>query len=148
MSLTIPLQFSPRTGFKKDVSEVDSICSFIELLVATPKGSCESDPDFGFVFKSFRFENFNEERGVISSPDDTANQSVFYRHKVHGRSINSNPFAHDLKRSIEQYEPRLHNPKVVMEYKQKEKTIVLTVSGTVGDGLPEPFSHQIKIHVW
>lgn len=148
MSITIPLQVSSSKGLVRDSDEASSIRSFIEMLVSTPKGSCEADPDFGFVFKNFRFENFNEERGVISSPEDQPAQSPLYRRKVHGRSINSNTFAHDLKRSIEQYEPRLRNPKVVMDYRQKEKTIILTISGTVGEGLPEPFSHQIKIHVW
>ena len=148
MSITIPLKFVPHKGIGRDIDEASSIRSFIELMVSTPKGSCVSDPEFGFVFKNFRFENFNEERGVISPPENQTGVSPLYRRKVHGRSINNNTFAHDLKRMIEQYEPRLRSPKVVMEYHQKEKTIILTISGTIGEGFPEPFSHQIKIHVW
>ena len=149
MYLSVPLHTRIAGGLERDTKDVDSIKSFIELLVRTPKGSCESDPDFGFVFKSFRFENFNEERGVLySSSNDDTSTAVYYKRKIQGRSINSNTFAHDLKKSIERYEPRLRQVNVSMEYTQKEKIILLTIRGVVGDTISETFSHKIKIHVW
>ena len=149
MYISIPLHTKDSGGLDRDTDIADSIRAFIELIVRTPKGSCEADREFGFVFKSFRFENFNEERGVLfSSANDDASQAVYYKRKIHGRSINSNTFAHDLNKIIERYEPRLRQVSVSMEYKQKEKIILLTIRGIVGETLGEPFSHKIKIHVW
>lgn len=149
MYISIPIHTKVHGGLERDTDVTDSIRSFIELLVRTPRGSCESDPDFGFVFKSFRFENFNEDRGVLySSSNDDASMAVYYKRKIHGRSINSNTFAHDLKKCIERYEPRLRQVSVAMEYKQKEKVVLLTIRGVVGDTIGEPFSHKVKMHVW
>ncbi len=148
MYLSIPLRFSEKTGLSRVQDEAAAIREFLELLVSTPKGSCEADPEFGLVFKNSRFENFNEEKGVLSTVSGEDDNIAYYRHKIHGRSINSNTFAYDLKKSIERYEPRLRQVRVNMEYRKIEKTVVITVNGIIGEEIVEPFSHQIKIHVW
>lgn len=89
MYTSIPLSIVPRCGLSKEKDEAQSIRSFLELLICSPCGCCEVDPLFGFVFKNFRFENFNEDKGILSSSGDDMSQSVFYKHKIHGRSINS-----------------------------------------------------------
>ena len=148
MSISIPIRLTSASGLVREQDVSMAIRQFLELLVSTPCGSCESDPEFGFVFKNYRFENFNEDKGVLSSSGDEIFQSVYYKRKIQGRSINSNTFAHELKKSIEKYEPRLRQVRVNMEYRRLEKTVVLTVNGVIGEKITEPFMHQIKIHVW
>lgn len=148
MYTAIPFTIQKSEGIRKETDPKESIRSFLELLVSSPQGSCVADPEFGFIFKNFRFENFNEDKGVLYSSNPEKEPSMYYKHKVHGRSVNVNTFAFDLKKSIEHYEPRLRQVKVNMEYRMHEKTVVLTVSGVVGEKIPEKFEHKIKIHVW
>ena len=147
MYITIPFTIQ-RTGIQKVADEKESIRDFLDLLVSTPHGGCAADPEFGFIFKNFRFENFNEDKGVLYSSNPDKELTVYRKHKIHGRSVNVNTFAYDLKKSIECYEPRLRQVKVNMEYKTIEKMVVLNISGLVGEKITEKFEHQIKIHVW
>lgn len=151
MYTTVPFQFCKGKGIAKTGDIRASVASFVELLVSTPQGSCESEPGFGFMLKNFRFENVNEERGVLYSslPNEEDEATGYYSYKIHGRSNNGQKtFALDLKRSIERYEPRLRQVRVNIEYQQQQKTVVLTVTGVTGENLGERFEHTIKIHVW
>lgn len=148
MNTSLPLKIEKGKGLKKESDVKESVRSFLELLVSCPVGSCEADPEFGFVFKNFRFENFNEDKGVLYSPNPDGEVSDFYKYKIHGRGVNLNTFAHELKCSIAKYEPRLREPWVNMEYKSLEKTIVFTIRGIIGDTMTEKFEHKIKMHVW
>ena len=148
MYTAIPFAFRKPDGIRKETDTKESIRSFLDLLVSSPHGSCAADPEFGFIFKNFRFENFNEDKGILYSSNPEKETSVYHKHKIHGRSVNVNTFAFDLKKSIEQYEPRLKQVKVNMEYRMHEKTVVLTIQGKIGEKITEDFNHQIKIHVW
>lgn len=151
MYTIVPFHFGNKTGIAKTNDVKLSIASFLELLVSCPQGECESEPEFGFMLKNFRFENVNEERGVLYSANtnnaDDSNNYYFY--KIHGRSNNGQKtFALDLKKCIERYEPRLKQVKVNIEYLRLKKTVILTIKGKVGENISEDFEHSIKIHVW
>lgn len=148
MYTNIPLQIEKGSGFKRQQNDVESIRSFIEILVSTPLGSFEADPGFGFVFKNFRFQNFNEDKGILYSSDPDNESSEYYRYKIQGHGINFNTFAHELKVAIEKYESRLKQVRVNMEYSAKEKKIDIIVTGVVNDKMSDKFEHIIKMHVW
>lgn len=151
MYTVVPFRIGNKTGIAKTGDVKSSIASFLELLVSCPQGECESEPEFGFMLKNFRFENVNEERGVLYSAgaNDSDDQTNYYSYKIHGRSNNGQKtFALDLKKCIERYEPRLKQVKVNIEYQRIKKTVILTVTGLVGENISERFEHSIKIHVW
>lgn len=134
--------------FARSIDVADSIRSFIELLVNTPLGSYSPDSEFGFVFKNFRFQIFNEEKGVLYSSDPDNEISDYYKYKIQGHGVNFNTFAHELKMSIEKYEPRLKRVRVNMEYSSTSKNIDIVVTGKINDKISEDFEHIIKMHVW
>lgn len=151
MYLKVPFTIEKNGSIAKTNDVKSSIASFLELLVSCPQGACETEPDFGFVLKNYRFENVNEERGVLYSANanNIDNSIDYYSYKIHGRSNNGQKtFAMDLKKIIERYEPRLRQVKVNMEYRRLNKIVIITITGIVGDNIGEKFEHIIKIHVW
>lgn len=147
MYLPIPLEHDKQKGFvayNYDVKE--SIGKFLELIVLTPQGGCECLPDFGFVFKNFRFQNFNEKDSTLFS--NGKESSPCYEWKIPGKSMNSNTFARELKRNIEIFEPRLKQVNVDMVYSRERRIVQIKISGKIANKFREPFSHEINIHVW
>lgn len=154
MFVRIPLHIDKNTEnpgrFETESDIHDSIRSFLNLLVGSYQGTFDADPEFGFVFKNYRFENFNEEKGVLYSSNADEDVSIYHKHKVHGKSTNLNTFAYDLKKSIEQYEKRLRNVSVDMKYKSVDKIVAVIITGKVVNtgNDNDKFEHVIKIHVW
>lgn len=148
MFTSIPLKIEKGHGFCRNQNLDESIKSFIELIVSCPSGAYSADPDFGFVFKNFRFHAFNEEKGVLFSREPEKETSEFYKYKIQGHGVNFNTFAHELKISIERFEPRIRNVKVRMDYSPINRVIDIVVSGKTNDNLLEIFEHTIKMHVW
>lgn len=156
MPILLPLRFDKQQRFLRDDDISASVREFLNLIVATPCGSCELDTDFGFIFKNFRFQNFNEEKAVLFSTSGESDGNkihinenpVHYSWKIHGRSVNAGTFAQELKKSIETYEPRLRQVRVAMDYKRQEHMLNIRIEGRIGEELLEPFTHQIRVHVW
>jgi len=114
----------------------ESIDHFIELLVFSPCGSLKADYAFGFVFQNFRFEN------------NDANEQINSK-KLYGESVNKNNFAFDLKQTIEQYETRLKNVKVNMNWDPKIKKISFDIAGRYEEGYEEKsYSKNISFIIW
>jgi len=114
----------------------ESIDNFIDLLVFSPCGSLKSDYAFGFVFQNFRFEN--------SDANDQINSK-----KMYGESVNKNNYAYDLKQVIEQYETRLKNVKVNMNWEPKIKKISLDIYGKYEEGYEEKsYNKNISFIIW
>jgi hypothetical protein len=144
----IPLDFSNETsqkGFYEnnfrivDNEDIDksvekSIADFIFLLVDSPNGSFKPDFRFGFNLKNCRFENADSE--------DRINQR-----KIEGKSDNLNNYAKDLKEAIKQFEPRLQNPEVKIEFNKKPSEVAVFISGIVMDTKKE-YKQDIKFHIW
>lgn len=151
MYLSIPLRISDRR-LQTEADTTQSIRQFLDMLAASAQGSFAADPEFGFVLKNFRFQNFNEDKGVLYSAKDKhghpIESSVYYRHKVHGKSRTSNTFAMDFRDAVQRYEPRLRQVNVDMDYARQQKTITLTITGKTGPNFNDPFDHKITFHVW
>ena len=122
-----------------------SVDRFIDLLIATPMGHFKADPDFGFVFKNFRFENFDEKKRTIvyRKADDPMND-----YKITGTSKNPKNFAYALKRNIEMYEPRMEVSEVTMDYDSKKHNVKLLISGQIKGDKMLKYSHEVNFYVW
>ena len=59
MYLSIPLRFSEKTGLSRVQDEAAAIREVLELLVSTPKGSCEADPEDLSHFQKFGIRTLN-----------------------------------------------------------------------------------------
>ncbi len=111
-----------------------SIAGFIILLVNSPNGSFKPGFQFGFSLKNFRFENADSE--------DKINQR-----KIGGKSDNYNNYAIDLKEAIKQFEPRLQNPEVKIEFDKKRSEVSISITGILTDTKKE-YKQDIKFHIW
>lgn len=108
-----------------------SLDRFIDLLIATPIGQFKSDPDFGFVFKNFRFVNFYEKKSGIETSKNPSPEN----------------FAFALKSNIERYEPRLSFCEVEMDYDVKKRNVKLVISGLIKGDKVEKYSREFNFHV-
>lgn len=147
MNIMLPLQVT--NGEIKCTDKTrHAVDAFIELLLTTPCHSCASDPGFGFIFNNLRFEIFNENEGVIYSPDVSDSEySRLYEKKVSGSSKSINTFATELKSAIEQYEKRLSDITVTMSYLKNMKRIHVSVEGTLTES-NEPYKYSTTINIW
>lgn len=148
MPLSIPLKFDNQHGFERETHTTESIKQFIELLVSCHLGVCSSNPSFGFIFKNCRFENFDEKKGSIATPENTDIITPSHTFKIKGNSGNFNTFARELKEQLSIFEPRLRDINIKMEYYAVTKKIELKIKGFVIDKTIEKFEHTIFIHVW
>jgi len=114
----------------------ESIDNFIDLLVVSPNGSFKADYNFGFVFQNFRYENCDANEEINSK-------------KLYGMSLNRNNYAYDLKCTIEEYESRLKNVEVKMNYEPKIKQISLEISGKYEEDYTEKkYEKKITFIIW
>ena len=151
MYLDIPLHIN-KNKLEGEKSVEQSINSFIYLLLTTPRNSCPSDPQFGFVFNNLRFEIFNENEGVVYNDADTLSKSIdnpndLYAKKISGSSKNLNTFASEFKEAIAYYEKRLSNISVTMTYMRELKKIHVTVKGVITE-LSKDYLYSTDINVW
>lgn len=150
MSLKIPFEIKNGRIYREE-NVIRSIRDFVELLVLSPLGSFKSDRDFGFLFRNYRFENFDEVQGTIDNKKRNHFQQeddLNYGKKIAGSGKNANTFAYDLKRNIEYYEKRLKNVEVKMNYEQKGKMVTLWITAELNSEKPAPYKQEIKFHVW
>lgn len=149
--LTLPLNIDKSDYRFGRTDNVESINNFIDLIIATPKGSFVCDPNFGFTFSSLRFEIFNELEERINNSSrsayETNDDTEAYEKKISGSSKNDNTFAKDLKNAIERYEPRLSNVEVVMSYIKIEKLVKIHIKANL---LPkgEEYTYETTISAW
>ena len=126
-----------------------TINSYVSMLMRTTLHVTAIDPMFGFVFNNLRFENFNENEGVVYGSDSGGNSLTggLYEKKISGSSKNLNTFAAELREAILQYEKRLTDISVSMTYVREERRIYMNVKGTVV-ATNEPYQYTTTIKVW
>lgn len=110
-----------------------SVNHFITLLVNSPNGSFKPDSRFGFSLKNHYFEN-------VDSKDE------IHEKKIRGKSDNYN-YAKDLKETIKQFEPRLQNPTVEINFDKKHSKGTISISGILAY-TKETFKKEIEFHIW
>lgn len=127
-----------------------SINSYVSLLMTTTRHITAIDPQFGFVFNNLKFENFNENEGVVSNPDTDDTNAItadLYSKKISGSSKNLNTFAAELKDAISQYEKRLTDISINMTYIREERRIYMNIKATIVES-KEPYRYTTTIKVW
>ena len=138
----IPLDFSKGNFYESnclvnkgndDKSIEKSIVDFITLLVNSPNSSFKPDSNFGFSLKNCRFEN-------VDSNDKIQDKTI------RGKSENFN-YAKDLKDAITQFEPRLQNLKVEINFDKAHSKGSIFISGILKSTKKE-YKQDIKFHIW
>lgn len=147
--MKVPLAVAEKNGLKP------SIDAFLDLLITSGRDSFKADDDFGFSLEDYRFEIYNPSQGVITSKSRRGKKDIIssiedpmYNNKINGSSINANTFAKDLKDTIVQYEPRLKNVEVVMEFVDRGAQLLVSVKGIIDDGYDTPYIYRTNIRIW
>lgn len=137
--IPLSLDFSKNPIVEQDSGDIEkSIGSMLDLIVFTPKGSFNADPDFGFEYWNHEFSNVNVREfnnnylGMVSNI-----QSV--------NDISRKQCESSLRESILSYEPRLRQPEVRIELdvnnkKSRKSTpskyeMRVLITGALDDGL-------------
>lgn len=141
MFIKIPFQIT-NGNIDTEVNLKKSVDNFIDLLVSTHLGHFKSDPEFGFVFKNFSFENFDKKKGTI------ANSISFFDYKISESSKNPQNFAYILKKNIETYEKRIELHEITMNYNRTKRNIKLCVFGKLKTDQRPDYKHEINFHIW
>lgn len=148
--LRLPLNIVP-TGIARAATLKESIDSVLHLIITTPRGAAAADPEFGFVFNNFSFENFNESDGTVYSSQkesiDDEMLRTLYSKKISGSSKSLNTFAYELRDAIKTYEPRLTDITASMTYIREERHIYILVKGTIRE-TKEDYQYSTIFKIW
>ncbi|MBO4328985.1 MAG: hypothetical protein J5831_06175 [Bacteroidales bacterium] len=132
-----------------------SIDAFLDLLITSGKDSFKADEDFGFALEDFRFEIYSPETGQFHSAPQKRKKDLIgsiedpmHEYKIRGSSINAETFAGHLQESIVQYEQRLKNVEVAMDFMAKGTVLLVSVNGIMDDGYDTPYTYYNKIKIW
>ena len=138
--VSTPLQFADSgTKIRRDIEDrLQMLDNLVELIVFTPRGDFEADPDFGFEYWNHEFSNvhyreFNASQGTKSSG------SLY-------NEITKKECEDSIKQSLATYEPMLKNVVVSIELdaaaqKQRRRRVAskyvvnVIVEGGIDDGL-------------
>ena len=139
-SLALPLRiengrFASHEDTKKAIDEN------ISMIISTPVLSSPTDPSLGFVFTNLRFEQVDENEGVVMT------DSEFFDKKISGNSRNLDTFAFELRNSIVRAERRLSNIKVSTTYIIEERALHITVGGII-KASGEEYSFHTTFAIW
>ena len=147
-NLSIPLRIEKGRLARTDDTK-KAIDSALALLMSTACGDTPADPVYGFIFNNLRFEIFNESEGVVYNPstDESDDPEGIYSKKLSGSSNNLNTFASRLRDKIENYEKRLSEVKVSMNYARQERKIYTTVKGKI-ISTGKAYQYSSVINVW
>lgn len=138
---------------EKESGDIETcISSLLDLIVFTPKGTFNADPEFGFEYWNHEFSNINVREfnnsyiGIMSNI-----QSI--------NEISRKQCEKSLRESILSYEPRLLQPEVKIELEINNKInkrnsmskyeMKILISGYIDDGLgmTKPYEKRISFMV-
>ena len=133
----IPITMTSRFVHENETKTIkSSIDDFIELLVFSANGSFKADYFFGFVFQNTKFQN--------ADPDDQIESK-----KIPGESYNKNNYAYELKLAIEEYEKRIRNLRVMIDYDTDNKKVSIEVYGRYEEDFKEKtYENNITFYIW
>ena len=134
----------------QDIEELISMLdNLVELIVFTPRGSFNGDPDFGFEYWNHEYSNvhyreFNNEQTGLSATDAC-------------REITRKECQDSIQKSLSTYAPLLKQVAVSMELnsaeaeKQRKKkvpskyTVTINVEGIIDDGLGTTCKYETNV---
>ena len=113
-----------------------SIDDFIELIVFSANGSFKADYFFGFVFQNSKFQNADQDDHI---------EEV----SIQGESYNKNNYAYELKMAIEEYEKRIKNVRVAIDYDADLKKVTIDIRGRYEEDFAETnYETNITFYIW
>lgn len=138
--LSTPLQFTDSgTKLRRDIdNRIMMLDNLVELIVFTPRGDFEADPDFGFEYWNHEFSNVHYRE--FNASQGTKTTSLY-------NEVTKKECEESIKQSLAAYEPMLKNVTVNIELnsaseKQRRKRRVASkyavnviVEGGIDDGL-------------
>lgn len=138
--LSTPLQFTDSgTKLRRDIdNRIMMLDNLVELIVFTPRGDFESDPDFGFEYWNHEFSNVHYRE--FNASQGTKTTSLY-------NEVTKKECEDSIKQSLAAYEPMLKNVTVNIELnaaseKQRRKrriaskyAVNVIVEGGIDDGL-------------
>ena len=138
--LSTPLQFTDSgTKLRRDIdNRIMMLDNLVELIVFTPRGDFEADPDFGFEYWNHEFSNVHYRE--FNASQGTKTTSLY-------NEVTKKECEDSIKQSLAAYEPMLKNVTVNIELnaaseKQRRKRRVASkyavnviVEGGIDDGL-------------
>ncbi|MBP3827350.1 MAG: hypothetical protein ILA07_04805 [Prevotella sp.] len=138
--LSTPLQFTDSgTKLRRDIdNRIMMLDNLVELIVFTPRGDFEADPDFGFEYWNHEFSNVHYRE--FNASQGTKTTSLY-------NEVTKKECEDSIKQSLAAYEPMLKNVTVNIELnaaseKQRRKrriaskyAVNVIVEGGIDDGL-------------
>ena len=138
--VSTPLQFADSgTKIRRDIEDrLQMLDNLVELIVFTPRGDFEADPDFGFEYWNHEFSNVHYRE--FNASQGTKTTSLY-------NEVTKKECEDSIKQSLAAYEPMLKNVTVNIELnaaseKQRRKrriaskyAVNVIVEGGIDDGL-------------
>ena len=139
--VSTPLQFvDSGTKIRRDIEDrLQMLDNLVELIVFTPRGDFEADPDFGFEYWNHEFSNVHYRE--FNASQGTKTSGSLYN------EVTKKECEDSIKQSLAAYEPMLKNVVVSIELdaasqKQRRRRRVASkyvvnviVEGGIDDGL-------------
>lgn len=108
---------------ERDIEErISMLDNLVELIVFTPRGSFEADPDFGFEYWNHEFSNINY-REFNNDYNSTSSEGLY-------NEITKKECQDSIRQSLAVYAPQLKNVNVAIEMniassdKQEQKKVL------------------------
>ena len=133
----IPITMTSRLVRTNETKTIKaSIDDFIELIVFSANGSFKADYYFGFVFQNTKFQNTDQENQVEER-------------KIQGESYNKDNYAYLLKTAIEEYESRIRNVRVMIDYDTDYKKVSIDVHGRYEEDFSDKqYEKNVTFYIW
>ena len=141
--ISTPLNFIERNSSKavhlgRDIdNRIEMLDNLIELIVFTPRGSFDADPDFGFEYWNHEYSNIP----YMDFNNDNSGTAISYN------EVTKRECQESIRLSLLTYYPQLKNVTVLIDLaiadaeKQRRKKVMskysvkVTVKGVISDGL-------------
>ncbi len=141
--ISTPLAFVERSGNKavhlgRDIDDrIMMLDNLIELIVFTPRGSFDADPDFGFEYWNHEYSNIH----YMDFNNDNSGTAISYN------EVTKSECQESVRQSLLTYYPQLKNVSVLIDLaiadaeRQRRKKVLskysvkVTVKGVISDGL-------------
>ena len=118
-------------------NRIEMLDNLIELIVFTPRGSFDADPDFGFEYWNHEYSNIH----YMDFNNDNSGTAISYN------EVTKRECQESVRLSLQTYYPQLKNVTVLIDLaiadadKQRRKKVMskysvkVTVKGVISDGL-------------